>query len=248
MTDKDDKKNEFLIKDRFKDDDEGRKALVKAYGEVQGRAQKAEDANTKNAEALLRLKPLEKIGQFLSKDEASLQFIKRRMAVGSKEVQELKEPEMPADYDSLDTGTTGTATYKYHQDLRKYDIAMAKQEVKTEFDSELSKIRAEISDSGKESRATEDLHKALAKSGYDDEGITEFEKFVKELKPEKATETLIKLHKLETGKDVVVPLSELQLLNDKGFPLAPIIPGIVERESEPDEAAKKEMEDALKVG
>lgn len=246
MTDKDDIKK-WLIDNKFEDTPEGLAKLAKSYTELQGRTQKAEDANKENAEALLRLKPLEKIGQFLSRDEASLQFIKRRMAVGSKE-QELKEPEMPADYDSLDTGTTGTATYKYHQDLRKYDIAMAKQEVKTEFDSELSKIRAEISDSGKESRATEDLHKALAKSGYDDEGITEFEKFVKELKPEKATETLIKLHKLETGKDVVVPLSELQLLNDKGFPLAPIIPGIVERESEPDEAAKKEMEDALKVG
>lgn len=246
MTDKDDIK--YLIKDRFKDDEEGRLAMAKSYKELQSRTQKSEDANKLLAEDVRKLKPLEKIGKFINDDEATLQFIKRRMAVGEKAAPELQEPEMPANYDSLDIGTKGTDTYKYHQDIRAYDKAVAKLEAKEGFDSELSKIRAEISDSGKQSKATEDLHKALEKSGYDEKRITEFEEFVKELKPEEATETLIELHKIKTGTDVVVPLKELQHLQDKGFPLVGIVPGITETEKEPDEAAQKEIKDAMRVG
>lgn len=246
MTDKDDIK--WLVKDKFKDDEEGRAAMALAYGKIQSRAQKAEDANALLVKDVNKLKPLENMGKFINGDEATLQFIKRRMAAGEKAEPTLVEPVMPDNYDSLDIGTKGTDTYKYHQDVRKYDRAVAKLEAKEGFDSELTKIRAEISTSGKESKATEDLHKALAKRGYDEKGIADFEKFVKDLKPDEATETLISLHKLQTGDDVVVPLQELQILNDKGFPLANIIPGVTDKEKEPNEAADKEIKDAMRVG
>lgn len=247
MTDKDGK-TKWLIDDKFKDDDDGRAALAESYKNLQGKTQKVEDALKISVEAEKRLKPLEKLGKIVNNDEAILQFIKRRTAEGDKQTQELKEPEMPVDYDSLDIGTKGTSTYEYHQDVRKYDKAVALQEAKEGFNSELIKIRTEISDSGKQSKATEDLHKALTKNGYDEEGIVDFKEFVTDIKPEKATETLIKLHKLSIGKDVVVPLEELQRLNDKGFPLVGIVPGIIETEEKSNEAAEKEMKDAMKVG
>ena len=234
----------WLIDKKFKDDEEGRAAMVKAYEGIQSRAQKAEDKVKEIEKSVTALEPIKKLNDFILKDKQTMQFLKMRkdqIDAGTKG-DGLTEPQMPADYELLDIRTPGTSSFKYEQDVKEYEKEVLKQSMQKEFNVEIGKIKTSIADNLKTSQSTEDLHKALKGFGYSDKDIEAYEEFYSD--PKNATiENTVDFHRLKTQELIAISPKTLQ---EKGFPLSSIVPGAKDLVTEPDPEAKKEMDKLMK--
>ncbi|KKN76993.1 hypothetical protein LCGC14_0364850 [marine sediment metagenome] len=237
----------WLIKDKFKDDEEGRVAMAKAYSEVQG---KKDEISNELKEAIGNLAKTEgavELNKFIKNDPQTLEYLKMRdqqlklEKSGGGEV--LVKPIPPKDLDSLDIGTPGTSTEKYMQDVREYDNAVLKQTLEKEFDAKIQKITDTISTNQKTTQSKAELHTQLKDFGLDDKGIVEYETFFAD-KENATVENTVKIFKLLTGKHVAISPEKLQ---EKGFPLSSIIPGAKDLVIEPNPEAKKEMDELMKL-
>lgn len=235
----------WLVKDKFKDDDDGRAALAKSYSEIQGKADKA---NTKIAEfekTIAGLEPVKKLNDFILKDKQTMQFLKMRkdQIETGKTGDVLEPPVRPTDYELLDTETPGTSSYDYAKKLKEYDNTVLKQSMQKEFKDEIGKIKTSIADNLKTSKSTEDLHKALVGLGYSDEEIEDYEKFYSD--PKNATiENTVELHGLKTGKLIAISPA---LLQKRGFQLSNIVPGMKDIATKPDPEAETEMKRLMEL-
>lgn len=232
--------DKYLIDGKFKDDEEGRAALAKAYGEVQGRAQKAEDGLKTANETIEGQKDAVTLKEFVSKDEQIVQFLKMRKE--QKNGGDLKTPVLPENFDPLDIGTPGTPSDDFMKAQRKYDNAVLEQSLQKDFDEKLAKVTDSISDTHKNTQAKEDLHKELKKLGYDEDEIVKYEAFFAD-KKNATIENTDKIYRLLTGKDVAI---SPKILQEKGFPLSGIIPGATDLVEKSNPEAEKEKKKLMK--
>ncbi|MBP25478.1 hypothetical protein [Methylophaga sp.] len=101
----------WLIDGKFKDNDEGKHKLAKAYREIQGRSQKAENALEEQQESF---KPLAQLDGFLKENPDAVRAL--RGAVQEKRA-ELLPPPKPDDFDVLDLETDGTSSQEWFNNM-----------------------------------------------------------------------------------------------------------------------------------
>ena len=141
----------WLIKDKFRNDDNGRDALTKAYRELQSEKDKISGEIKKQA---TELQPLRQMDEFLKENP---KIVEKLAAEVEREQKGLQSPPKPEDYDVYDESVEGTSSYKWRQaqdeylvrrgadravqELNKFKLDVARQEqirkedelLKTEF-------------------------------------------------------------------------------------------------------------------
>ncbi len=228
----------WLIKDKFKDDEEGRTAMAEAYSEIQSKSDKTKNSLEEAEKTIESQKDAVTLKDFVTKDEQIVQFLKmRKEQLDNGGGETLVEPTLPDDFDPLDIKVSGTTSYKYTNDVREYDKAVVKQSLKKDFDAKLAKITDSISNTQKNTQANEDLHKELKKLGYDEDEIVKYTEFFAD-KKNATIENTDKIYRLLTGKDVAI---SPKMLQEQGFPLSSIIPGMTDVVEKPNPEAEKEM-------
>lgn len=140
-----------MIKDKFRNDDNGRDALTKAYRELQSEKDKISGEIKKQA---TELQPLRQMDEFLKENP---KIVEKLAAEVEREQKGLQSPPKPEDYDVYDESVEGTSSYKWRQaqdeylvrrgadravqELNKFKLDVARQEqirkedelLKTEF-------------------------------------------------------------------------------------------------------------------
>lgn len=235
----------WLIEDKFEDNEEGRKALIKSFNEGQGVISGKETKITELEQTLKGFDNLKTLDEFIKKDKQTFQFLEmRKDQLKNGGGSTLVEPQMPTDYDILDVGTPGTSSYKYQKEIRTYDKALLKQEMQTDFDAKIEKINSTITTNQQTTQSKQELHKELKGFGLDDVEIAKYEKFFAD-KENATVENTVKIFNLLTGKKVAISPEKLQKL---GIKLSSIIPGFKGKVEEPNDESKKAMDELMEHG
>lgn len=122
------KSDDWLINNKFKNDEEGVKKLATAYKELQGASQKK--ANEYESR-LSRVKDLEQLDKLLKANPSVVSAIEKELQNMNKKATE--PPKKPDDYDILDETVDGTSSNKWRKQYDAYLVdsgkVAAKQEV-----------------------------------------------------------------------------------------------------------------------
>ena len=227
---------EWLIDKKFKDDPEGRKALVDSYKGIQGRADTSETALKESKDENKTLKELE---SWLRENPNVVKLIQSEV---KKEQNVLVEPSKPEDYDILDEAVPNSSSAKWRNEFNDYLVNRGSAEAK----KQVNVLRDEL----KEESAETLTRNELKAEGLSDEDIAEYETFYSN--PENVTtKNSVKAWQHLSGKKVSTKEPET-LPNpvdkpvDKGnVTSAAAIPGAtVEELTEIGEEAKK-VEDSI---
>lgn len=172
---------EWLIENKFRNDEEGVANLAKSYKEIQGRSQKAENALSEKDS---RYEQLDELDTWLGKNpevvKGLIKEVEHRESLSSP-------PQKPDDYDILDEAIEGTSSYEWRMKKDEYLVSQGKleaQKMVNEFKSEMAKqeeLRAE--------------YRELRNLGLDDNEIVGYYDFMND--PSNVTnENLVKVYKI----------------------------------------------------
>ena len=157
----------WLIDNKFKDDEEGRKALVKGYSEIQGRAEKAENAYKPYEGKEEYFETLSQLDSFLQNNQKVVKAMQKAM----KEGKEIKVPPKPEDYDILDESINGSTSQKWREEQDQYLVRLGAFEATKKVDV----LRQELSDKDEQI----DFKQELKELGLSSAEMKEFDTFIK---------------------------------------------------------------------
>ena len=158
----------WLINNKFKNDEEGAQGLATAYKELQSKSDK--ERNEYKAE-MSRMEKMKQLDTILSKHpsvvEAMQDELKRLDTDGNK-------PKKPEDYDILEESVDGTSSFKWRQEYDKYLVSIGKNEAKKEVEI----LRSEMA----RKDATQKRVSKLRDMGLSDDDIKGYFTFMTEKK------------------------------------------------------------------
>tara|TARA_R100001594_G_scaffold39300_1_gene70812 strand:- start:10757 stop:11584 length:828 start_codon:yes stop_codon:yes gene_type:complete len=171
--------DEWLIKDKFKNNAEGREKLAKSYREIQSMSDKNSD----------KYKKLEKLDKFLAENPNVVAAMQNELD-GMKQAQS-GPPEKPDNYDIFDETREGTVSYEWRQKYDKYLVDQGKSAAQ----AEVQQLRNELN----QEKATKDRASKLQAMGMSEADIKEYDNFINN--PDKLTEdTLVDVWRYLNGK------------------------------------------------
>tara|TARA_Y100000004_G_scaffold79971_1_gene89906 strand:- start:1671 stop:2585 length:915 start_codon:yes stop_codon:yes gene_type:complete len=141
----DSKPEEWLIENKFRNDEDGRKKLAESYKNMQSMKDKAESTLKSQENEYERLKQLD---QFLKDNPSVVDTLQKEVQQTSKKVD--SAPEKPEDYDILDEQVDGSASQKWRKEhdewLIKQGASKAMQYVDEirQKDAETQALQAEV--------------------------------------------------------------------------------------------------------
>ena len=188
----------WLIDNKFKNDEEGRNALVKSYRELQSKADKERNSFKSESEKLEKLK---KLDGFLKENPGAVKALKGY--VTKKEQDAVGPPPKPDDYSMMDEGDMGTSSAKWREEYDQWLINQGAQKAIKYVDSLKGQMQ--------KNRQAQAEKEKLLKMGLTDEQISDFYTFVRN--PENVTpENLVKVWQSNsnTSAGVQVPQEETQ--------------------------------------
>ena len=159
----------WLIDNKFKDDDDGKQALAKAYRELQSKGDK--DRNITSAE-MEKLEKLKKLDGFLKENPGAVKAL--RGYVDKQEQAEAGPPPKPEDYSMLDEENEESLSAKWRAEYDQWLINQGAQKAIGYVDNLKAQIQA--------NREAEAQRDKLVKIGLSKEQIDDFYKFMKEPK------------------------------------------------------------------
>lgn len=184
----------WLIDNKFKDDNDGKQALAKAYRELQSKADKDKNSYVAESEKLEKLKQLD---TFLKDNPGAVKALKGY--VDKKEQDVTGPPQKPEDYSILEEGDAESASAKWREEYDQWLINQGAQKAIKYVDD----IKGQMA----KNRQAQAEKEKLLKMGLTDEQIQDFYDFVRN--PENVTpENLVNVWKSNKGlvsKGVQVP-------------------------------------------
>ena len=121
---------DWLIENKFKNDDEGRTKLAKSYRELQSKSDKEKGELGKKAEKFDRL---EKLDALLREKPEVVKAMKD--AISKEQEAEGGPPKKPENYDILDEGIEGTDSNTWRQGHDEWLISQGRMQAVKEVDS-----------------------------------------------------------------------------------------------------------------
>ena len=188
----------WLIDNKFKNDEEGRNALVKSYRELQSKADKERNSYKSESEKLEKLK---KLDGFLKENPGAVKALKGY--VTKKEQDAVGPPPKPDDYNIMEEGDMDTSSSKWREEYDQWLINQGAQKAIKYVDDLKGQMQ--------KNRQAQTEKEKLLKMGLTEEQISDFYTFVRN--PENVTpENLVKVwqsnNKASSG--VQVPQEETQ--------------------------------------
>ena len=172
---------QWLIDNKFKNDDEGRENLAKSYRELQSKYDKDSNRSKEDQEKFDRL---EKLDGFLQENPEVVKTMKEKVDTIAK--AESGPPKKPEDYDILDESIddTSSATWRgeYDNSLITQGQKAAKEELNS-YKAELDAAKQQAEEVGK-----------LKEMGLSDEEIPDYYNFVT-ADANLTTENLVKIYR-----------------------------------------------------
>ena len=156
---------QWLIENKFKDDEDGRSKLAEAYKQLQSKTDKERNEFSQKEEKYSKLAQLD---EFLSNNPDVVQKLTQEVQV-KKEESNLP-PKKPEDYDILDESIENSSSAQWRQ---QYDQWLIRQG-SAQAIGEIEKLKSELS----ESQAFEMETVELQKMGLSDTDIVEYRQFM----------------------------------------------------------------------
>ena len=172
---------QWLIDNKFKNDDEGRENLAKSYRELQSKYDKDSNRSKEDQEKFDRL---EKLDGFLQENPEVVKTMKEKVDTIAK--AESGPPKKPEDYDILDESIDDTSSATWRGEYDNWLITQGQKAAKEELNS----YKAEL-DAAKQ-QANEIAE--LKKMGLSDEEIPDYYNFVTK-DANLTTENLVKIYR-----------------------------------------------------
>ncbi len=188
---------DWLIENKFRNDDKGRNNLIESYQNIQGRATKAEAA-------LKGTESLQQLDEFLRENPNIVKLIQREI---NTRQNGSKVPEKPEDYDMLDESIEGTSSYKWREQHDEYLV----QRGAAEALKEVNAFKQELAEKDAINQRTKDLMKL----GLTKAEITEYDVFIQNPK-HKTEENLVKVWRYLSGKESSAKESKEAVLTKEG--------------------------------
>tara|TARA_R100001198_G_C5230593_1_gene209933 strand:+ start:872 stop:1789 length:918 start_codon:yes stop_codon:yes gene_type:complete len=218
---------QWLIENKFKDDEDGRSKLAEAYKQLQSKTDKERNEFSQKEKKYSKLAQLD---EFLSNNPDVVQKLTQEVQV-KKEESNLP-PKKPEDYDILDESIENSSSAQWRQ---QYDQWLIRQG-SAQAIGEIEKLKSELS----ESQAFEMETVELQKMGLSDTDIVEYRQFMAD--PNNVTqENLVNIWKMiaKNGKssNSIQKEKEPQPKNKQNSPAS--VSGSVPNAVEPE---KKELD------
>ena len=218
---------QWLIENKFKDDEDGRSKLAEAYKQLQSKTDKERNEFSQKEEKYSKLAQLD---EFLSNNPDVVQ--KLTQEVQAKKEESNLPPKKPEDYDILDESIENSSSAQWRQ---QYDQWLIRQG-SAQAIGEIEKLKSELS----ESQAFEMETVELQKMGLSDTDIVEYRQFMAD--PNNVTqENLVNIWKMiaKNGKssNSIQKEKEPQPKNKQNSPAS--VSGSVPNAVEPE---KKELD------
>lgn len=156
---------QWLIENKFKDDEDGRSKLAEAYKQLQSKTDKERNEFSQKEEKYSKLAQLD---EFLSNNPDVVQKLTQEVQI-KKEESNLP-PKKPEDYDILDESIENSSSAQWRQ---QYDQWLIRQG-SAQAIGEIEKLKSELS----ESQAFEMETLELQKMGLSDTDIVEYRQFM----------------------------------------------------------------------
>ena len=172
---------QWLIDNKFKNDEEGRENLAKSYRELQSKYDKDSNRSKEDQEKFDRL---EKLDSFLKENPEVVKTMKDKVDTIAR--NEAGPPKKPEDYDILDESIDDSSSAKWRAEYDSWLISQGQQAAKKELES----YRAERE--AAERQAQEVLE--LKKMGLSDKEIPDYYNFVTS-DANLTTENLVKIYR-----------------------------------------------------
>lgn len=178
----------WLIKDKFRNTDEGREALSKAYRELQSEKDKV---STKAQNQAAELEPLRQMDAFMRENPEFVRGLKEKV---ERDAKGLEPPQKPDDYDIFDESVEGTSSNQWRQKQDEYLIRRGSSEAMAKLDEFKTDIAR------KEQTRREDVELAST-HGLSGQDIVEYRQWLAD--PNNVNHSnAVKLWKLSNGNDV----------------------------------------------
>tara|TARA_Y100001973_G_C5201340_1_gene337927 strand:+ start:951 stop:1781 length:831 start_codon:yes stop_codon:yes gene_type:complete len=179
---------QWLIENKFQDNDEGKEKLIKSYREIVSARDKDRNQFDKQ---LNEIKPAIELHQLLTENPDLAQRFKD--SVKTQEAENNKMPEKPEEYDILDESIEGTESYKWRKSYDEFLLNQGRMQAKAEVDN----FKAEL----QQQREFEQQNAELAQKGLSSEQINSFRNFVSN--PEEVnTDILLQVWASHTGQQI----------------------------------------------
>ena len=172
---------QWLIDNKFKNDDEGRENLAKSYRELQSKYDKDSNRSKEDQEKFDRL---EKLDGFLQENPEVVKTMKEKVDTIAK--AESGPPKKPEDYDILDESIDDTSSATWRGEYDNWLITQGQKAAK----EELNAYRAELDAAKQQAKEVAELKKM----GLSDEEIPDYYNFVT-ADANLTTENLVKIYR-----------------------------------------------------
>lgn len=161
---------DWLIKDKFENNEDGIKSLIKSYTNIQG-------LSDTNARDLLELKqkvtPLLELDVLIDKHPKIAQALNNALEEIKQDEQGLKPPVMPDDFNAEETYTEGTSSFKYRLAENEYNINLAVSKAT----KPVEELKTALLANQKTADAQKDFEQKLIAGGLTKDEVKEYRKF-----------------------------------------------------------------------
>ena len=172
---------QWLIDNKFKNDEEGRENLAKSYRELQSKYDKDSNRSKEDQEKFDRL---EKLDSFLKENPEVVKTMKDKVDTIAR--NEAGPPKKPEDYDILDESIDDTSSAKWRGEYDNWLITQGQKAAK----EELNAYKAELDAAKQQAKEVSELKKM----GLSDEEIPDYYNFVTS-DANLTTENLVKIYR-----------------------------------------------------
>jgi len=184
-----DDEKEWLIKGKFKSDEDGIKALAESYRSLQSEYDKKTSEYSTKEEHFQGLAELE---AWLIENPEAVKLLKKEY-VG--EVDGPKPPEKPEDFQPLDIGVEGTATNDWFLALNEYNVERGRREAQKEVEA----FKTEMTMAEQKKAQEIERKQSLINAGLSEDEIDDYNSFMRN--PEVSnSENLVKIYRVLSGK------------------------------------------------
>jgi len=194
---------EWIIKGKFKSDEDGIKALAESYRSLQGEYDKK---NSEFSEKEKHFEGLAELESWLIENPEAVKLLKQEY-VG--EADGPKPPEKPEDFQPLDIGVDGTPTNDWFLALNEYNVERGRREAQKEVEA----FKTEMTMAEQKKQAEAERNQALIDAGLSADEIDDYNSFMRN--PEVSnSENLVKIYRVLSGKQQTKPTEEVSELEN----------------------------------